>query len=84
MKRLELLMAAEGEDNWIRGVRSVIRALDAGEMKEAARTYKRINSGANSFSDFYIWREDFNQRYEANRELGQLRAEIWRTLVDGE
>ena len=40
-----------------------------------------MNSGNGSFSDFFIWREDFNERVEANKVLKNLRNDITSLIV---
>jgi hypothetical protein len=37
-----------------------------------------MNAGNGSFSDFYIWRNEFTERIEANNEVTSLTESIWR------
>jgi len=37
-----------------------------------------MNAGNGSFSDFHIWREDFDERLKANTELSKITDAIWR------
>jgi hypothetical protein len=90
LKRLERLLISEGEDNWIRGIRSSIAILESAgsddaesskALNEVASIYKTMYAGAGSFSDFFLWRDDEAERIEANKELDNLRDELWTALV---
>ncbi|MGA6111812.1 hypothetical protein ACPESL_13920, partial [Psychrobacter pocilloporae] len=50
-------------------------------IKSVGDTYSLMNSGNGSFSDFFIWREDFNERVEANKVLTKLRSDITSLIV---
>jgi hypothetical protein len=88
---LKQVMIRENENNWIRGVNLIIEALSPpeyggkGSADEAVRyvenTYRNMVSGNGSFSDFFIWRDDFDDRVKANKELDRIKADIW-TLID--
>lgn len=88
---LKKIMIRENENNWIRGINLIIEALTPpdyggkGSSDEAVRyvetTYRNMISGNGSFSDFFIWHDDFDDREKANKELDRVRADIW-TLID--
>lgn len=88
---LRQILVQENENNWIRGVNLIVEALTPpayggkGNPDEAVmyvkNTYRKMVSGNGSFSDFFIWRDDFEDRKNANKELDRVRAEIW-VLVD--
>lgn len=87
VQSLLALMEQEGEDNWIRGVRSVLSELrwsDAPDfqrateaMCEASRTWRNMYQGAGSFSDVYFERETFDGRVEINQKFASLRDPLW-------
>ncbi len=79
-------MAAEHEKNWIRGVGNIIAILQEVEensseaailVSEARQSYRSMNAGNGSFSDFHIWRDDFEERVEANKDLSKTIDAIW-------
>jgi len=88
---LKQIMINENEDNWIRGVNLIIESLTPpdyggkGSVDEAVRyvetTYRNMVSGNGSFSDFFIWRDDFDEREKVNRKLDSVRSDIW-NLID--
>lgn len=88
---LKKIMIRENENNWIRGVNLIIEALTPpdyggkGSADEAIKyveaTYRNMVSGNGSFSDFFIWRDDFDEREKANKRLDSVRADIW-NLID--
>ena len=89
LRQLEALLNEEGESNWIRGVRAAINVGESsrGEnvteeaaFKEMAATYRSICGGAGSFSDYFIWREDFDERQEANKIFVQITNQLWKLL----
>ena len=84
--KLHAIMAAEHENNWIRGVGNVIAILQEAEensieaanlVSEARQAYRSMNAGNGSFSEFHTWRDDFEQRVEANKELSKITEAIW-------
>ncbi|WP_201594338.1 hypothetical protein [Psychrobacter vallis] len=83
--KLKIILLQENEDNFIRGINSILNmiqfSLEYNEnakatIKSVGNTYFFMNSGNGSFSDFFIWREDFNERVEANKILTNLRNDI--------
>jgi hypothetical protein len=86
---LHAIMSAEGEANWIRGVRGILAVLveveanpstAADRIAEARETYRSMNGGNGSFSDFHIWRENFDERVTANNELSRITGAIWQVF----
>jgi len=90
-KELKKIMINENEVNWVRGVDLIIEALTPphyggkGSVDKAVEyveaTYRNMVSGNGSFSDFLIWRDDFDEREKANKKLDSVRADIW-NLID--
>jgi hypothetical protein len=88
--KLKVILLQENEDNFIRGINSILdmiqSSLDCNEnskatIKSVGNTYSFMNSGNGSFSDFFIWREDFNERVEANKVLTNLRNDITSSIA---
>jgi hypothetical protein len=83
---LKEILEAERESNWIRGVAAIINILSdsaaPGEanLAGARQTYRSMTSGSGSFADYYIQRDDFKERVDANIRLDQLRDRIWELL----
>lgn len=83
---LREIMLMEEENNWIRGIRLIITCLEdvnlteEEKLKETFKTFSMMNSGNGSFSDFYIWRDDINQRVELNHKLEEVKNNIWDLL----
>lgn len=88
---LKQIMIEENESNWIRGVNLIIEVLtppgyggkeNADEaVRYVSTTYRDMVSGNGSFSDFFIWRDDFDKREIANKKLDSVRSDIW-ALID--
>lgn len=85
-KMLRVILVSEGDGNWIRGVDSIIFSLspksistssDEEAIRYAESTYKAMFRGNGSFSDFYIWRDDFEERVYENEKLDILKDKIW-------
>ena len=85
---LRKLLDAEGETNWIRGVKSAIASLKCDDndsakeaaLKDACSVFESMHGGAGSFSDFCIWRDDFDERKRANEVFSRLCDEIWQVV----
>jgi hypothetical protein len=80
-------MERERESNWIQSISNIIAILDevdadqnvaTDRIAEAHHCFRSINAGNGSFSDFYIWRNEFTERIEANNEVNSLTESIWR------
>jgi hypothetical protein len=88
-QRLRNVLVAEQEKNWSRGIDLIVDALmppfsDDEEVDAAIRyahqTFRSMLAGAGSFSDFFIWREDFDERVEANASFDRLKEDIFSTF----
>jgi hypothetical protein len=84
---LHAIMSAEHERNWIRGVGSIIAILGEAEddpsaarerIDEAHQSFRSMNGGYGTFSDFHIGRDNFDERFKANAELKKVTDAIWR------
>uniref|UniRef100_UPI003318CEDF hypothetical protein n=1 Tax=Psychrobacter sp. TB20-MNA-CIBAN-0197 TaxID=3140453 RepID=UPI003318CEDF len=53
---------------------SVLFGLDY--IKSIGNTYSFMNNGNGSFSDFYIWREDFDERVVENNKFIEIKDKI--------
>jgi hypothetical protein len=81
---LERLLDAENESNWIRGVRIICHTLkddksksDSKKLDEVKQTYMSMCRGVGSFSDYYIHRDDFDERVQRNLKLDKIRNRLW-------
>ena len=88
--KLKVILLQENEDNFIRGINSILDMIQSSleynenakaTIKSVGNTYFFMNSGNGSFSDFFIWREYFNERVEANKVLTNLRNDITSLIV---
>lgn len=79
------ILIQENESNWIRGINSILNQINYSlasneEAKSTIRdiyySYSLMNRGNGSFSDFYIWREDFDQRVVENNKFIEIKDEI--------
>ena len=80
----------ENENNWIRGINSILNqinySLENNEnikdtIKAIGNTYSFMNNGNGSFSDFYIWREDFDERVIENNNFMKIKNQISKILT---
>ncbi|WP_201587700.1 hypothetical protein [Psychrobacter jeotgali] len=85
------ILIQENEDNWIRGISSILNrinySLENNEnakdtIKSIGNTYSFMNNGNGSFSDFYIWREDFDERVLENKNFMKIKNEISRIIAN--
>ena len=79
------ILIQENESNWIRGINSILNQINYSlasneEAKSTIRdiyySYSLMNRGNGSFSDFYIWIEDFDQRVVENNKFIEIKDEI--------
>ena len=79
------ILIQENEDNWIRGINSILNQINyllenneniKDTIKSIGNTYSFMNNGNGSFSDFYIWREDFDERVIENNKFIEIKDEI--------
>ena len=77
------IMKNDGEKNWIRGIEEIyegLKTINTKPLSEIAYSYRLMNSGNGSFMDYFIWKEDFNERVKANECFKKLTTEIWDIL----
>lgn len=83
-------LARENEENWIRGIDSILSRLDQPFedpeeirviIRDISMSFRNMRGGSGSFSDFMIWRDDFDERSVLNREFNALIDRAW-TLLD--
>ena len=89
LRRVNEIMEREGESNWIRGIRAAIAAGESAgrqnaskeaSLAEMASIFRSMCRGPGGFSDYHIWREDFVERQEANKEFCALADRLWTLL----
>ncbi|MCM1988441.1 hypothetical protein [Oceanirhabdus seepicola] len=49
-------------------------------ISEIGKIYKGLFPTHGGLTDFYIWREDFEERKKANEILDKIKEEIWKQL----
>lgn len=85
------ILIQENEDNWIRGINSILNQInyslasnenDKSKIREIYYSYGLMNSGNGSFSDFYIWRKDFDKRIIENKNFMKIKNEISRIIAN--
>jgi len=84
---LSEILENDNEENWIRRIQECLSILQSKEeindrkkLSEVKSIYYSINAGYSGFSEYFIWREDFDERIKANERLDEIRDEIWDTL----
>lgn len=50
-------------------------------VEDVISIWTTLNAGYGSFSDFYLWRDDFDERVRANEEFEKHTLHV-RTLID--
>lgn len=76
------MIKANGGSDWDRGLRICMDALhqkdlpDAIQIRQAKDTFFSMLGGNGSFSDFYLWDDDFEIRKEKNERYTALLEEI--------
>jgi len=84
------IMEKEKEDNWIHSVHTCVNLLEEisknGENSEKLDTIKSLLksmlTGYANIFDFFVWREDYNERLEANKKLEMIQKQIWENVND--
>ena len=81
------IMEGENESNWIRAMKIIKNHLaetvtsnevnEIENLKAAFDIWRVIHAGNGSFSDFYIWRDDFNERENQNLNFENIKTNIW-------
>ena len=88
---LKDILVNENEDNWIKAIKNILHdiqlALDNKQdtqatIRDIRYKYYLINSGNGSFTDFFICRDDFNERVEANKVLEEVKSNIVKSNND--
>ena len=89
LRRMEEILALEGERNWIRGIGAAIAEGEAVEkggddavvvFDRMASTYRSMVEGPGGFGDYFIWREDLKERRRANEEFKAISEKLWALL----
>ena len=82
---LREILIRENEDNWLKGINAILSTLhfaieDNNDAKETiisvGSTFSFMNSGNDSFSDFYIQREDLDERARCNEAFMKIKNNI--------
>lgn len=86
-EELKAILIRENEDNWIRGIDSIIEKLEWSMNNKcnnpdyffysSCDTWKTMDAGNGSFSDYYIWRDDFDERFRLNKIYQEIKDKIW-------
>ncbi len=86
-KKLRNILISEKENNWIRGIESIIEKLEWSIDNKcedpdhffysSCDTWKTMDKGNGSFSDYYIWRDDFDERVRLNKTFQKIKDNIW-------
>ena len=86
-KKLRDILISEKEINWIRGVESIIEKLEWSNgnrcddpecfFNSACDTWKTMDKGNGSFSEYFIWRDDFDERVRLNKIYQKIKDNIW-------
>ena len=84
------VLIQEHEDNWIRGINLILNQIDyslasnedaKSTIRDIYYSYGSMNGGNGSFSDFYIWREDFDERVIENNNFMKIKNQISKILT---
>jgi hypothetical protein len=82
----ELIVKEDPNCNWMPGINHMIEyiydeSMNSDESIELVRdVYKTITTGVNSFADYCIHRDSFDERVRINKKLSEITDEIWRLL----
>ncbi|MFD0707154.1 hypothetical protein [Photorhabdus akhurstii] len=84
------IMYNNGERNWTNGINIIITSLtppnyngleNAKDAIESAnQTFGSMLRGNGSFSDYFIWKDDFKERIKANEEFDKIKNDIYNLL----
>lgn len=86
---LLVILKRESEEGWLRSIKVMLDKVDMGLLDHAdsketidcvARMYRAINGGSGSFSDFYVWRDNFDDRKKENDKLKIIKDDLWNFL----
>lgn len=91
-RKLKEILIRENESNWIRGIDAIIENIEwsVNEKCDAqyyyfvssCDTWKTMDKGNGSFSDYYIWRDDLDERVRLNMILEEIKDKIWDIVSD--
>lgn len=88
--KLEQILRAEGGEHLLPSIRSINRMLAAepadeiearGALEDVRATLKTLLSNKELLADFFIWRDDFDERQRANADLKDLISRLSRLVV---
>lgn len=81
---LHALLDSAGESNWRRGVDAAIGeltdengGLNTRGFDNARSIFNTMTAGGRGFAEYYVWKDDEDQRIAANKRLDELRTKIW-------
>jgi hypothetical protein len=84
---LSEILENDNEKHWTRRIKECLRILQSKEvlndktkLTEVKSIYHSIHIGYSGFSEYFLWREDFDERVKANKMLDEIRDEIWNIL----
>ena len=84
---LSEILENDNEKHWIRRIQECLSILQSKEelndktkLTEVKSIYHSSHIGYSGFSEYFIWREDFDERVKANKRLDEIRDEIWNIL----
>ena len=84
------VLIQEHEDNWIRGINLILNQIDyslasnedaKSTIRDIYYSYGSMNGGNGSFSFFFIWREDFDERVIENNNFMKIKNQISKILT---
>lgn len=80
------IMHDNGGKNWIKGIENILALLTPPTyggvnnaslaIKEARIAYSSMFGGYGGFSEYFIWRDDFNERIKVNEVLDKIKNNI--------
>lgn len=87
--QLKKIMVKENENNWIHAINNIINYLLSNKnakdenyiVNEVRKKLQSIYGGMGSFSDYYIWRDNYEERVKENEKLDSILDQIW-TILD--
>ena len=86
---VEQILRSQGGLNWLPGIHTAIAIGQEAEdgvaepkvaLDEMRSIHRSMCSGPGGYSDFFVWREDFDERRLANEKYNRLRDEPWTRL----
>ena len=88
LTELLVFLDNQGEANWRRGIKAAITELTDTDGKidpagfENARSHYNFMAriGMGGFSEYYVHRDDYDERVQINQKLDDLRTEIWKVF----